>query len=307
MHEHPVTVWHRLVQTRNPFGLDALLADTPPDERRVLEALANGSPIGRSQATPVASGQPGPVQRLVSRGLLVRIDSETVELPREVGLALRGPAPLARLITEEPSLPIVEHGANRIDGTAAGAVLELLRRVGALLEAWSAEPPPALRSGGLGVRELRRASRELGLEPAEAALLIEVVVAAGLVVDSASGRTTASKTRWIPTTQADLWLAGGPEQRWVQLAKAWLDLPRLPGLIGQRDGDDPADRLASPLSDELRRPLAPLDRRRILDMLAGLPHGQAVAGPDELAAVLAWRITAMMGRISQEVVVAPAL
>ncbi|MBV9312809.1 MAG: helicase-associated domain-containing protein [Pseudonocardia sp.] len=283
--------------------LDALLADTQPNERRVLEALAHDSPIGRSQNNSVANGQSGPVQRLVSRGLLVRIDSETVELPREVGLALRGPAPLARLVTEEPSLPIVEHGANRIDGTAAGAVLELLRRVGVLLEAWSAEPPPVLRTGGLGVRELRRASRELGLEPAEAALLIEVVVAAGLVVNSASGRTTASKTQWIPTTQADLWLAGGPEQRWVQLAKAWLDLPRLPGLIGQRNGDDPAERFASPLSDELRRPLAPLDRRRVLDVLAGLPHGQAVAGPDELAAVLAWRAPRHGGRLRDALVV----
>jgi hypothetical protein len=27
MHEHPIAVWHRLVQTRNPSGLGALLAD----------------------------------------------------------------------------------------------------------------------------------------------------------------------------------------------------------------------------------------------------------------------------------------
>jgi SnoaL-like domain len=27
MHEHPITVWHRLVQTRNPSGLRTLLAD----------------------------------------------------------------------------------------------------------------------------------------------------------------------------------------------------------------------------------------------------------------------------------------
>jgi len=27
MHEHPIDVWHRLVQTRNPSGLSALLAD----------------------------------------------------------------------------------------------------------------------------------------------------------------------------------------------------------------------------------------------------------------------------------------
>jgi hypothetical protein len=27
MHEHPIAVWHRLVQTRNPSGLSTLLAD----------------------------------------------------------------------------------------------------------------------------------------------------------------------------------------------------------------------------------------------------------------------------------------
>ena len=27
MHEHPIAVWHRLVQTRNPAGLSTLLAD----------------------------------------------------------------------------------------------------------------------------------------------------------------------------------------------------------------------------------------------------------------------------------------
>jgi hypothetical protein len=273
--------------------LDQLLADTPPEQRRVLDALAGGPPIGRSK--PPVDGPPSPVQRLVSRGLLLRVDPETVELPREVGLALRGPGPLAQLVGEEPELGTTKPGVERIDATSAGAILELLRRVETLLESWSQAPPTVLRAGGLGVRDLRKLARDLGVEPAEAALLVEIVVAAGLVADSES----AGAAEWVPTTGADLWLAGGPEQRWVPLARAWLDLPRLPGLIGLRDD---SDKIVAPLSDELRRPLAPRDRRRALDLLASLPPGHGVTGPETLAATLAWRAPRRGGRMRDELV-----
>ena len=48
-----------------------------------------------------------------------------------------------------------------VDGTAAGAALRALRQVEQLVAFWATTPPPALRSGGLGVRELRRAAREV--------------------------------------------------------------------------------------------------------------------------------------------------
>jgi len=279
----------------DPDHLARLLADTPDAERRVLEALAGGPPIGRSRE-PGASV----VQRLLARGLLLRVDPETVELPREVGLALRGPAPLSMLATTEPELPVTPREPSRVDGTAAGAVLELLRRAELLITSWSEDPPPVLRSGGLGVRDLRKAARDMGVEVAEAGLLIEVLVAAGLVADSEGAGSASSGSEWVPTTQVDLWSAGGPEQRWLALARAWLDLPRLPGLIGQRDD---ADRILGPMSDELRRPLAPRDRRRVLDTLAELPAGHGVSGADGLAAVLAWRAPRRGGRLRDELVV----
>jgi hypothetical protein len=274
----------------DPAALTKQLAETAADERRVLEALAAGPPLG-------ASRDPGAraVQRLTARGMLLRIDPETVELPRQIGLALRGPAPLRNMISEPPQLNTTDTGAERIDSTAAGAVLELLRQVATLLEAWSREPSPVLRSGGLGVRELRRVAREMGCTENEAGLITELVVAAGLVADSES----ATNSEWVPTTQADLWTVGGPEQRWLTLARAWLELPRLPGLIGQRDD---GDRILAPMSDELRRPLAPRDRRRILDGLAELPTGTALTSPDDLAAQLAWRAPRRGGRLRDELV-----
>ncbi|HEY1966350.1 MAG TPA: helicase-associated domain-containing protein [Pseudonocardia sp.] len=274
----------------DPDALAALLADTPAEEHRVLQALAAGPPLGRSK-DPGARA----VQRLTARGLLLRVDPDTVELPRQVGLALRGPAPLRGLITAEPTLVTVDRGIARVDGTTAGAALELLRRVETLLATWSDEPPPVLRSGGLGVRELRKLARELGSTEAEAGLLAELVVAAGLVGDSES----ATASEWVPTTQADLWAAGGPEQRWLALARAWLELPRLPGLIGQRDD---TDRILGPMSDELRRPLAPRDRRRVLASIAELPAGHGVASPEGLAALLTWRAPRRGGRLRDELI-----
>ena len=128
-----------------------------PDERRVLETLAAGPPIGRSRGADPAN----PVSRLLARGLLVRVDPETVELPRQVGLALRGDRPLGALALGPPDLATVDRGVGTVDGTAAGAALRALRQVEQLVAFWATTPPPVLRSGGLGVRELRRAAREV--------------------------------------------------------------------------------------------------------------------------------------------------
>jgi hypothetical protein len=169
-----------------------------------------------------------------------------------------------------------------------------LRNLESLLNQWSAQPPPVLKSGGLGVRELRKLARELEIDDARATLLAELALGAGLVADS--GATTPE---WVPTTLTDSWLASGPGQRWLTLAQAWLDLPRLPGLAGQRDAKD---KPLAPLSDDLRRPLAPIARRRVLEALADLPAGAGVKSVDELVAVLAWRAPRRGGRLRDETV-----
>ncbi|HEX8518823.1 MAG TPA: helicase-associated domain-containing protein [Pseudonocardia sp.] len=271
--------------------LPRLLADVDPDERRVLDALAAGPPVGRSRA---GADPASPVARLLQRGLLVRVDPETVELPRQVGLALRGDRPLGALAVRPPDLETVDRGTERVDGTAAGAALRALRQVEQLVASWGANPPPVLRSGGLGVRDLRRLAREVDADETTAALLVEVAAAAELVAE-----TDGVAPEWVPTTSADVWAAGGPEHRWAALARAWLELPRLPGLVGARDD---AGRPISALSDGPRRPTAARDRQRVLDGLAELPSGTAVGSPDALIALLAWRAPRHGGRLRDDVV-----
>jgi hypothetical protein len=276
--------------------LDELLADLSDADRRLLTTLAHGQPIGRTKdaANPVPLAQAQtPVQRLLAKGLLIRRDAETVELPRQVGLALRGDSPLGTLTLDEPSLNATTHRSSTVDATAAGEMLELVRRMENLLMLWAEEPPPVLKSGGLGVRDLRRLAREIDADERQAGLLAELALGAGLIAE-----TNSQSPEWVPTTAMDSWIGAGAANRWAALAAAWLDLPRLPALSGIRDVKD---RLLAPLSEDLRRAPAPAERRRVLESLAELPAGTGVA-PDDLAAVLAWRAPRRGGRLRDDLV-----
>ncbi|WP_436493476.1 helicase-associated domain-containing protein [Actinokineospora sp. HUAS TT18] len=268
----------------------ALLAEIGDDERKVLTTLAHGQPVGRTkdaaEVLPLDQART-PVQRLLARGLLLRVDAETVELPREVGLALRPGGDLT-----EPPLRLSVHKVSTVDATAAGEALEVLRHMETLLRLWSDEPAQSLKSGGLGVRDIRRITKAADIADRQANVLIELAYGASLVAESETGE-------WVPTNHADTWLSASPANRWATLAAAWLDLPRLPGLAGLRDAKD---KLLAPLSDDLRRPVAPLERARVLAVLADLKLGTAVASSDELAAVLAWRAPRRGGRLRDEIV-----
>lgn len=277
--------------------IKAALAEVGEDERALLTTLAAGPPIGRTRDAaadvPLERAQ-NPVQRLLARGLLLRRDDQTVELPREIGIALRGGSVFDPASLREPELPVHPHQQSTVDSTAAGEAMEFLRQTESMLRSWSETPPPVLKSGGLGVRELKKLAKDLDVGETRVTLLAEIAVGAGLVADS-----EATSPEWVPTTLTDSWLASPTAQRWMTVAQAWLELPRLPGLAGGRDAKD---KPIAPLSEELRRPLAPTSRRRILLALAALPEGAGVKSTDELVAALAWRAPRRGGRLRDETV-----
>jgi len=282
--------------------LAAAVAEVSDGERSLLGKLAAGPPVGRTRDAAVdvdLAAAATPVQRLLARGLLVRRDSETVELPRELGVHLRGGQAFPRSTLHEPALRTNPHAQDSVDRAAAGEAMELCRHAGALLQAWSDAPPPVLKSGGLGVREVRRVCRELEVDEPRAVLLGELLVGAGLVADSGS-----TSPEFVPTTLADSWLATSPAGRWAVLAAAWLDLPRMPGLAnasaGLADGAARRTDAPVPLSDRLHRPTAPAVRRRVLAVLAALPPGTGIADAGELVAVLAWRAPRRGGRLRDD-------
>ncbi len=271
--------------------LDAVLSRADGRTRQVLDSLAAGPPYGQvrdAMRPATAADADSPVRWLLARALLVPVDAGTVELPREVGLALRGDAPLGPVAPDPPPLELAAPGRGQVDRAAALAAADLVGRVEALLEGWSTDPPSVLRAGGLGVRELRRAAKDLDVTEPVAALLVELAWAAGLV-----DQTPSVDPDWVPTPAYDTWLAQPPGQRWVALARAWLDLGRLPGLVGRRDD---RDRVLAALGPDLERPAAPSDRRRVLDLLAEAPAGTAPTRESALA-VLVWRAPRRSGRL----------
>ncbi len=264
--------------------LPELLAERERAEREVLDRLAAGPPIGqvRDALVPdaIADGTTPP-HRLIAHGLLVPIDSQTVELPREVGLAMRGTRPLGPLEPDPPVIATRERTPAELDRLGATAVLDLLRLVAALGDAWTAHPPAVLRTGGLGMRELRRTARELDVAEPVATVLIETAAAAGLLAT-----THGPEPVLLPTPDFDAWRRREPAIQWGTLAAAWLAMTRQPSLVGQRDD---RDRMITPLGPDGERGTAAALRRHALGALADLAAGAAPADPGDVLARLAWQ------------------
>jgi hypothetical protein len=272
----------------DPVRLQALIDTAGTEERKVLDTLAAGPPLGQVRDALRTSPIDSPVRWLLAHGLLVAIDNNTVELPREVGFRVRGQSPLGDV---QPTPPDLETSAPKgIDATAAHAAADVVAKTEALLEQWSAEPPSVLRAGGVGVRDLKRAAQRMDTTEPVAALLIEVAANAGLLDQSPD-----FDPLWLPTPTYDTWLAMPTELRWTALARAWLALPRLPRLVGER-GD--RDKAAAPLGPDVDWPGAPAERRRVLDLLLEIRSGTAVT-PESVGAVLQWRAPRRGGRLRE--------
>jgi Helicase conserved C-terminal domain len=274
----------------------------PPGARAVLDRLAAGPPIG---ALTGNAAMAEPVRWLVEHHALVPIsdagraprpDGELVELPREVGLLLRrDTGPLGPLRPEPPAPDGPVREVKAIDSAGAGQVMEAVRTTETLLEALSAEPAQVLRTGGLGVRDLKRLARTAGVDEPTAALLLEVAYAAGLLgeADTIGAARAIATSRaggpvdenFLPTSAYDLWRALSIAHRWEALVRSWLAMTRQPGLVGQRDE---RDRPINALAPEAERAGAPQARREALAALAGLTPGTAPA-VDDVLGLLAWQ------------------
>ncbi|MEU5903984.1 helicase-associated domain-containing protein [Micromonospora sp. NPDC047527] len=298
----------------DPAKLRRTLLAAPPSARAILDRLAAGPPVGSVppgalQAPPIGAedavladptngGAPtgSPVRWLVDNRLLVSVSAGsptgggTVELPREVGLLLRrDTGPLGPLRTSPPPVAGAPREPKAVDSAGAGQTMEVVRHTEGLLEQLAAEPAPVLRSGGIGVRDLRRLARTAGLDEATTALLLEVAYAAGIAGElempgSSAGRYGADQ-QVLPTGGFEVWRAASLAQRWEQLARAWLTMTRQVGLVGQRDD---RDRPITALSAEAERAGAPATRRAVLAVLADLEPATSPT-PEEVQSLLDWR------------------
>ncbi|GHS89474.1 hypothetical protein AGMMS50218_15840 [Actinomycetota bacterium] len=256
----------------------ALVEQAPEPARAVLDALTWGPPVGVRPRTGTPAAEA--VAWLLEHGLLGTDEAQHVVLPRQVALVLRG-GRTHREPARPPRAPVATVLPERVVAAESVSAAErVVRLVAQLVHTWEQTPPPVLRSGGLGVRELRRTAVQLEVDDTEAGFVVELAGAAGLVADDGEERPG-----YVPTLAADEWLAGDLPHRWALLARTWLTTTRAAWVVGTRD-----DRglVRAALSPEPHRTWAPRMRRAVLDVLADVPPGTAPTAGDVLA-VLGWR------------------
>jgi hypothetical protein len=228
------------------------LDDAPAAAEKVLSAMVWGPPRGTiSDIKKPSAG----VAWLLEEGFLIPFNQQTVVLPREVAIYLRGNKVHRELEVAQPSITGGKRDLRNIQLAAIANITTFLRWTEEVLNYWAQEPATALRSGGLGVRELKELSLHLGVEESCAAFIAEVAYVAGLL-------TIEADDRILPTTQFDIWLMQSPSARWQALTSAWLISSRVPGLVGKEGSKNVA-----PLGPELDRANAASARRLTLDLL----------------------------------------
>jgi XPB/Ssl2-like helicase family protein len=271
---------------QSPEEIADRLAGADEAQLELLRKLLEGSPMGRTRDAAPGTPPDRPVQRLLAAGLLRQVDTDTVILPRLVGQVLRGELPGPVALTQ-PDPAISTTTVPGVDAVAAGAVIDLLREVELVLETLGAAPVPELRSGGLGVRDVKRLTKVTGIDERRLGLILEVAAAAGLIAVGLPEPEPhdGAGPYWAPTVAADRFVESPTASKWHLLASTWLDLPGRPSLIGNRGPDG---KPYAALSDSLFSTAAPLDRRLLLEVLADLPPG---AGVDAEAAsrAMIWR------------------
>lgn len=256
-------------------------------ERAILDALTWGPPVGvlpTGGTGDVAMAEAG--ARLLEQRLLRRTDESHVLLPRQVALALRGGQ-----VHRHPELspPVGDDTVldlTVVDAAAGARAAELLEHTAELLDEWGGRPPRVLRTGGLAVRDLSRVATLLEISSAEAAWLVEVLHAAGLVTADDS-----ADPAWMPTGESDDWAELAAGERWAWLAASWLAMASGPSLVGTSDGGAKINALSLQTS-------WPTGRQRRQDALVALSSLRPGVAPevDRLAELLRWRHPIRMSR-----------
>lgn len=287
----------RCVDTRpklallTPESLERTLADAPVKVAELLDSLMWGPPTGkveRADRVVTVETASTPIEWLLARDLLVPRGTNTVVLPREVGLALRTLRTGSPRVIRDPAWPPREPrttpAPERVDDICGQHALAAIDAVQELAEYWSRFAPPVLRSGGLGVRDLTATARALDVDEPTAVFWIELAFAAGLIA-----RDAAFEEAWRPTPAYDDWVADTPAQRWAHLAQTWWRTSRAPELVrGPCQGDSPPHAL----SDAADLAILPGLRAEVLALFADYP---AALSPDDICEVLADRRPRLSG------------
>jgi hypothetical protein len=247
------------------------LDEVPAPSKKVLDAMVWGPP--RGSITDIKKPSVG-VQWLLEEGFLIPFNQQTVVLPREVAIYLRGNTVHRELETSQPSVTGSKRDMRNVQLAAIANITTFLRWTEEVLNFWAQEPATALRSGGLGVRDLKELSLHLGVDESCTAFVAEVAYLSGLL-------TIDPDDKILPTHQFDIWLTQNASVKWQLLASAWLSTSRVSGLVGKEGSKNVA-----PLGPELDRSSAATTRRLTLALLQ--ENSELAVEIDSLFAAATW-------------------
>lgn len=269
-----------------------MVAGAPVKTRLLLEAMAAhgsrrplGSLLGSYQGSPVD------IDWAQQRGLLgyARDWSYSTEMPAEVALALRGPAYHAPFHPQPPLVPTVTVPPGLPEREASAAVTAAVERIGAVVDECDRQPVALLKTGGVGVRELKRLSKRLKVDDAQVRLWMEIAGEIGLL--STNGAHVGVTRRYddfrklTPAERADL------------IVHAWLAMAILPTWQPPDGKQEPP--LAFFAADAALQTL-----RMTLFAVANqvLPEDEGVAGLGEFVAAVRWFAPVLSGNLADGVV-----
>lgn len=254
--------------------LAALLRGAPGGTDRLLEEFAWDGPVrdvdgGRF----VMLGTPE--KWAADHGLLYRPSWHVAEMPREVALSLRGAAYHPPFTPEPPEVATLPIDPEEVDHLMTLAAPHVVERCAALLDNTAKTPLPLLKTGGVGVREVRRIARETGCDEDETRLLLEICAVARLLAwDEQAGGM-------VPTERFDRWRLDEGSARLRVLLSAWWRMER--SSLRKVDG-----KYLTVLGDDQTGAALARVRRAVIAALSHLPSGTAFAGRGGLVRNVHW-------------------
>jgi len=258
------------IKSSKPFDF-AALESAPKGAIETLGRMVWGPPKG--QIADIKKAPPA-IKWLLENNFLTPFDSQTVLLPREVAMHFREGKVFKTLQPTRPPVVGVQRKQKSADLAAIANISTFVRWAEELGHNWSDEPPTALRSGGLGVRDLKRTAEHLGISESCAAFVAELLYIGGLIVIDTDDQI-------LPTSAFDLWLTKSIEEQWHALVTMWLETSRVSGLIGKSDSKNIAA-----LGPELDRGGVSTLKKVILNLLKD--HLETDPSLDSIAATLTW-------------------
>ncbi|MFI6295671.1 helicase-associated domain-containing protein [Nonomuraea sp. NPDC050790] len=258
----------------DPARMEAMLANAPEGTRHLLESFAWDGPVrGVEGGRFVLPGTPE--KWAADHGLLYRPRWDLAEMPREVALCLRGPGYHPPFTPHPPEVATIPIDPAEVDHLMTLAAPHVVERCAAILDNTSKTPLPLLKTGGVGVREVRRVAKETGCDEDETRLLLEVCAVARLLAwDEQSGGM-------VPTDRFDRWRLDEGSARLRVLLSAWWRMER--SSLRKVDG-----KYGTVLGDDQSGSSVARVRRAVLTGLAHLPSGTAFADRGSLVRNVHW-------------------